>query len=359
MKKYYYWLHRIEGIGNQTISKLLNYFGTPQNVYEASEQELLKLLSVKQRSYFYRSKQEDIQKEYKELEQKEITLHYIGEKEYPNRLLTIPDPPCILYKKGHLPKEYQKTVGIIGARNCSQYGRVVATKMGELLARNEIIVVSGMAKGIDGIAQAQALKEGGKTIGVLGSGVDVCYPTENRRLFDIIPNQGCLLSEYPPGTAPLAYHFPIRNRIISGLSDCLIVVEAKEKSGTSITVDMALEQGKEVFVIPGRITDPISKGCNELIKQGARIITSMEDVLEYLKEEKQEVLFTTKQEIIREEKEKKLLEILDYYPKSMEQIYEEISNEISDISLQECYLVLVQMNVKGICKILSEGVRLV
>lgn len=203
---------------------------------------------------------------------------------YPERLKVIPDAPSGLYVMGKLPAESDITVAVIGARECSDYGRYVAEKLGTFLGEKGVTVVSGMARGIDGISQWAALEAGGASVGVLGCGVDICYPAKNRKLYDRLLEQGAVLSEYPPGTPPRSMNFPARNRIVSGLADAVVVIEARNKSGTLITVDMALEQGREVFVVPGRITDELSEGCNRLIRQGAGILLSPEELLEELRE---------------------------------------------------------------------------
>lgn len=202
------------------------------------------------------------------------------DREYPGRLREIPGAPAELYLLGRLPEEDRPAVAIIGARDCSEYGRYVASGLGAALARNGIQVISGMARGIDGIGQEAALDAGGSSFAVLGSGVDVCYPAGNRRLYEKLKSRGGILSEYPPGTPPLSHHFPPRNRIVSGLADVVVVVEAREKSGTLITVDMALEQGREVYVVPGRVTDPLSVGCNRLLKLGAGLLLDLGEFLE-------------------------------------------------------------------------------
>jgi len=202
--------------------------------------------------------------------------------EYPGRLKKIPDPPKTLYVMGGLPKEHIPAVAVIGARDCSEYGKYIATSLGAALGRNGIQVISGMARGIDGIGQEAALDAGGSSFAVLGCGVDVCYPANNRRLYEKLQTGGGILSEYPPGTPPRAGNFPPRNRIVSGLSDAVVVVEAREKSGTLITVDMALEQGREVYVVPGRVTDPLSCGCNRLLRSGAGIFLDAEEFMEEL-----------------------------------------------------------------------------
>jgi len=214
------------------------------------------------------------------------------------------------------------------------------------------VAVSGMARGIDGISQIAALESGGSSLAVLGCGVDICYPRENRRLYEMLEQRGGILSEYPPGTQPIGSLFPPRNRIISGLSDLLVVVEAKEKSGTTITVDMALEQGKEVLVLPGRITDALSYGCNRLIKQGAGILVSVEDIFQVLGTTKKIVEGDSrgKQYVVQEaglftEEEKRIYDILDFMPKNLEQIWQEYGRE--QISMQQLMYRLLELCLKG------------
>ena len=202
------------------------------------------------------------------------------DEEFPEKLRQIKNPPEGIYVRGQLPAEDKPTVAIIGARRCSTYGREMAEWFAGELAAAGVQVVSGMAAGVDGIAQRASLRAGGRSFGVLGCGTDICYPTDNRDLYETLQKRGGILSEYAPGTPPDAFHFPMRNRIISGISDAVLVVEAKERSGTLITVDFALEQGREVFVLPGRITDSLSAGCNRLLRQGAGIALSPKDILE-------------------------------------------------------------------------------
>ena len=203
------------------------------------------------------------------------------EERFPQKLKEIPDPPFGIYYKGRMPEENEPAAAIIGARLASGYGREQARRFGRRIGARGIAVISGMARGIDGIAQKAALDAGGKSYAVLGCGVDICYPEENRDLYEQLLQEGGVLSEYPPGTFPDARLFPPRNRIISGLSDLVLVIEARKKSGTLITVDMALEQGREVYALPGRVSDALSDGCNRLIRQGAGAATCPEDILEY------------------------------------------------------------------------------
>ena len=203
-----------------------------------------------------------------------------GERAYPERLRHIYQPPYALYYRGCLP-DAPKTVGIVGARMCSEYGRSIAGRIAELLGENQVPVISGLALGIDSAAHAGALATGALTFAVLGCGCDICYPKASANLYrNMLQTGGGVVSEYPPGTKPVPYHFPERNRIISALSDILIVVEAKKKSGSLITADCALEQGKDIYAVPGRMDDTLSAGCNRLISQGAGILYNIDSFLE-------------------------------------------------------------------------------
>lgn len=209
----------------------------------------------------------------------------IEDKEYPQRLRQIYDPPYALYFRGNLPDESRKTAAVIGARACSGYGASQGRKIARELAAHNVQIISGLAYGIDSEGHCGALESGvnGATYAILGCGVDQCYPVEHEQLASrILAQGGGILSEFPPGTAPCAAHFPMRNRIISGLSDCILVMEARRRSGSLITVDQALEQGREVFALPGRISDKLSEGCIHLISHGANLLTGSDDVIRYL-----------------------------------------------------------------------------
>ena len=205
----------------------------------------------------------------------------INSKYYPERLRNIGDPPKELYCLGNLELlNYKNNIAIIGSRDCSKYGERAAKDFACNLAKNDVCIVSGLAKGIDAFSHIGALNGKGRTIAVLGSGLDNIYPKENKQLFEnIINNNGLVISEYPLGTKPAKYHFPARNRIISGLSDGVLVIEAKKNSGTNITVDFALEQGKDVFVIPGNIYSKTSDGTNYLLQEGAIPVVTYRDIL--------------------------------------------------------------------------------
>ncbi|MDE7259271.1 MAG: DNA-processing protein DprA [Lachnospiraceae bacterium] len=331
-KAYMHWLYQAVGMGNRGTLKRLKQIGTPEEIYGLAKQGRL----AERLSDRYRNKAEqitacaagyDVAAEYEKLIGAGISFVTGGEPSYPRRLAMIPDAPCALYYVGKLPDDEKPAIAIIGARNCSEYGRGMAKQFGEALASAGVQIVSGMARGIDGIGQGAALQADGYSLGVLGCGVDICYPPDNKELYEELIASGGICSEYPPGTTPRAVLFPPRNRIISGLCDGVLVIEAKERSGTLITVDMALEQGREVYALPGRATDLLSLGCNRLIRQGAALVTSPQELLRDLgvsgseKEDyRQQTLF------LPEGVQGRLFELLDYQPKSMEQLQQEYAN---------------------------------
>lgn len=284
-KMYDYWLCSVEGIGNVTVRKLRKLFGSAGAVYEAGEEALGQVLKNAQLLALQESRRKwKLEEEYKRLQEKDIKLLLETEASYPQRLRDIPDAPYGLFYRGRLPEDGQPSAAVIGARDCSEYGRYVAAQLGKCMGERGIQVISGMARGIDGISQEAALKAGGISFGVLGNGVDVCYPAQNKQLYGQLPARGGLVSCYGPGTQPRPQNFPPRNRIVSGLADAVVVIEARERSGTLITVDMALEQGREVYVVPGRITDRLSDGCNRLLAQGASVFLSPENFARELEE---------------------------------------------------------------------------
>lgn len=279
-RDYWYLLGVTEGFGAVTVKRLMSLYGSPDVICTT---ETLPISSRQQEALRKNLREaERLLGERDALEKKGIRWCCQGDPHYPERLRMIPDPPVLLYYRGELPSEEKRTAGIIGARRCSAYGRSMAEYFGRELAKAGLQVISGMAMGVDGYAQSAALAAGGRSFGILGCGVDIAYPMVNRPLYERLQEQGGVLSEFTPGTPPLPQHFPLRNRIISGLSDVLLVIEARKVSGTLITVDQALEQGKDVLALPGRVGDPLSEGCNHLIRQGAGILTGTDEVLQLL-----------------------------------------------------------------------------
>ncbi len=283
--EYWIWLSRIEGLNPKMLNNLLEKYNNPKAIWSKTKEELIEdgikeTYANKITNNIYKK---NIDKYLEYMNKNNIKIITINDKDYPDKLKVTYDPPIVLYVKGNKNILNEKAMAIVGCRLCTKYGENIAKKLAYNLSLNNINVISGLAKGIDSFAHRGSLIGKGKTIGVVGCGLDRVYPEENRTLFnEIIKNCGVIISEYTIGTKPLAKNFPRRNRIISGLSNGLIVVEAREKSGTLITVDFALEQGKTIYAIPGNIDNPNAYGTNELIKQGAKIVTKIEDILEDL-----------------------------------------------------------------------------
>jgi len=365
------WLYHVKGFGRKKMGVILSKGFTAQALYEGTKKEVEDYLTAR---CGYTEKQavssilnmEELRKEKSppdlaaEMRAKNIVFLLPGDGEYPEKLEQIPDPPFGLYMKGSrkVALELSKcSVAVIGARECSGYGRYAAEYIGKCCADRNIPVVSGMAYGIDGVAQQAAAKAGAACGAVLGCGVDVCYPYSNRKLYDFLTREGCVYSEYVPGTEPKPTNFPPRNRIISGMSEALVVVEAKEKSGTLITVDMALEQGKDVYVVPGRIDDPMSRGCNRLIRQGASIVCDVDEMLSEIMHDSLHNANRAREEIINPylpgEIRYSIYMALDRQPKSVQQIYDspvwEVGGQIRpDVKQLQTELFYMQMqgNVK-------------
>ena len=282
MSMYAYWFANIAGLTAGKRSRIRQSGMLAEAVYGFSEKELGRLEGIVQEDVdaILKSKKEwNLEKEWMRLQERGIGFVSQEDESYPKKLSYICNAPYALYYLGKLPREDRKRVAIVGARTRSAYGSQIAGKLASCLGAAGVDVISGMARGIDADGHRGALDGGGESYAVLGCGVDVCYPKSNAYLYEKLQEQGGILSEFPPGTQPLASHFPRRNRIISGLSDYTVVIEARLKSGSLITADFAMEQGREVYALPGRITDPLSQGCNSLIAQGAGTITSVEDFL--------------------------------------------------------------------------------
>lgn len=301
--KYLYWLCQIKNLRRKTILLLMQKFGCAKAIYDASDEKIneCKFLSKCDKKVIQNGRENaDWIEEWQKISQRKIKVVTMLDTNYPKRLQNIYKPPKTLFVKGELPDENKISIGIVGARNCTMYGRDMARMFGYRLAKQGLQIISGMAKGIDGWGHQGALEAGGKTFAVLGTGVEVCYPPVHESLYQSIQRHGGVISEFPINMKAMPHFFPQRNRIISGLSDGILVVEAREKSGSLITADAALEQGKDVFVIPGRIGDELSLGCNLLIRQGAIPVVSPQDILEFyhLQEVREDAQQTEKEEFI-------------------------------------------------------------
>ena len=370
-KEYWLYLSRVKGMESGRRKILLEMLGTPEEIYKAGEAVLrsIPLLEDFHIDQLLSYRSTDYEKELEKFTKAGIGFVTVDEKEYPARLRDIPDAPPFLFYRGELPGKDKPAVAMVGSRKCSIYGREMCLKFSESLAAAGIEIISGMAAGVDGFAHRGAIKAGGKTYAVLGCGVDVCYPAMNRDIFDALSGKtdkgifaeedkksgdekkyGGIISEYYPGDKALPYNFPQRNRIISGLCDILLVVEAGKKSGTFITVDHALEQGREIFAIPGRIGDTVSDGCNSLIKNGAMMATELDDIIEELKSHYEMLLTvekrkkkTVKEKLSAEEKE--VYERLQPVPIGINEI-----SGLTGVGYEKLSVILIGLELKGLIK---------
>ena len=278
---YWLWLSAIKGVSVRTKYRLLEHMGSPEAVFFAEERAFRDLeLSEREKKALDDKNLRTAKAIEKACREGKIRVLPFGDEEYPNCLRAISAPPMVLYVKGNLPDmDEEPSIAIVGTRKLTPYGRRITEKLAYELAGAGITVVTGLAEGIDSAAAQAAINAGGKVIGVLGSGVDIVYPAWNRKLFSETELHGALVSEYPPGTRPSRSSFPERNRIISALSHAVLITEAPERSGALITASHALEQGKEIFAVPGNIDAPSAQGTNSLIKDGALPATDTMDIL--------------------------------------------------------------------------------
>ena len=342
-----YWLSGILPLGAVSIQQLGIYFERFSNLIYIEETQLSdsKLLSRKQIEALLEARKdiESRMREFEQLEKKGIQFVTFLDESYPELLREIPDFPVGLYVKGQLPKKNQPVLAVVGARGCSAYGEQIAREFARALSSEGVQIISGLALGIDGAAHQGALDAGQPTFGVLGCGVNICYPSSHYRLYNKMTDCGGVISEFPVDTQPIPRNFPMRNRIISGMSDAILVVEAKERSGSLITAELGLEQGRAVFAVPGRITDRLSAGCNRLIQDGAYMANYPKDILEYLGVKCQKEL------IIHEinvnglaKKEKMVYACLDFKPKHLDEIIEK-----SGLGISECMGILLELELSG------------
>lgn len=352
--EYEYWLAAVPYLPDCKKRLLREEYKEGRAVYYIEEMELrfLPFLGEKDVDAILRARKDiEPEKEWERLRKQKIRFVPYFSAEYPKKLLQIPDPPYALYVKGSLPEEKTFSAAIVGARKCTPYGEEMALDYGKYLAGHGIQVVSGMARGIDGAGQRGALNAGGSVYAVLGCGVDVCYPREHIGLYMDIQQSGGVVSEQPLGTPPLPMYFPMRNRIISGLSDIVLVMEAKIRSGSLITADQALEQGKDVYALPGLATSQLSQGCHTLIRQGAGILISPEDLLQELgiagKELEQK---SDKIEKTLENDENVVYSCLGFFPKSISQLVEETGYGVPDL-MQE----LISLELMGCIREVSKN----
>ena len=329
-EEYWYWFCNIKDIFISKQRKLMEKFGTPENVYNASYESLALVPGITdgdvENIVNSRADREKtlsrIKYEIAHMRSTGVDFVYYSHERYPDRLKLISEPPYILYYKGSLPDNNTPAAAIVGTRVCTSYGRNIAYKVGKELSMAGVNVISGMALGIDSAAQKGAVDAGGHTYSVLGCGVDICYPRQNIDIYTRISESGGIISEYPIGSPPVAWQFPLRNRIISGLADVVIVIEAKEKSGSLITAEYALDQGKDIYAVPGRITDNVSAG----------VLTDVKDVLSELGIYGTDSEgFLLKNKIGLEKDLQVVYSCLDLLPKSLDTIIEETGFKASTV----------------------------
>ena len=282
--KYWIWLGNVAGLGHVKLKQLLESYETAENIYNLTASQIDDIpgindklkLSLKNKGLDY------VEGIIEDCRVKGIDIITITDEKYPKKLAYIYDPPIVLYKKGKdFCYDELASIAIVGTRKATPYGLATAENFARDLSLNGMTVISGMAEGVDSAAHKGAIKAGCPTIAILGTGVDICYPRFNQELYEYIINYGAVISEYPPGTGAHPGHFPARNRIISGISEATLVVEADLKSGSLITADMANDQGKDVFAIPNNINAPKARGTNQLIKEFAYMATCVSDILEH------------------------------------------------------------------------------
>jgi len=365
-EQYWHWFHGLSGISHKEKEELLILCPEVKQWYEASqcgrsgellepsvnETEPQKDRRIQIIGALEDQKQRDaLKRSYQEAKEKGISMVCRESEQYPERLKQIFLPPFMLYFYGKLPDAERPSLAIIGARNCSVYGEEIAAGFSGQLAEAGIQIISGMARGIDGAAGRAAINQPGYAYAVLGSGVDVCYPKENKLLYTCLQERGGVISEELPGTAPLSWNFPKRNRIISGLSDAVFVVEARENSGSLITVSYALEQGKEIYAVPGRLYEKLAEGTNRLIQEGAYLVREPEDILHGFSEKfsgfvsKKIIKNHCFEKNILASREKIVYACLSLRPKHIEELQEE-----TGISLPELTGLLFDMEIKQYIK---------
>lgn len=344
-----YWIafSLVRGIGAVRLKGLLTAFGSLENAWGASGPDLLAAgLSEKILENLQRIRRSvDLDALLFSLESRGIQALTWEDANYPRRLKEIDQPPPVLYVRGDVLLEDEWSVAIVGTRRMTVYGRQVCEELARFLAQNKITVISGLAYGVDGIAHDTALKAGGRTLAVLGSGVDVIYPPEHRRLAEQIIQQGAIISDYPAGTQPDARNFPPRNRIISGLSLAVVVVEASEKSGALITASFAADQSRDVFAVPGNIHAPQSKGPNILIQNGARPLLKPEDLLEVL-----HLDMVQEHQALQRELPLEPGEALLYHALSAEPLHIDEIQALSGLPIQQVSATLALMELKGMVR---------
>src|SRR6266542_1514810 len=346
-KRYWVGFNLIKGIGAVRMQALINHFGDLESAWEAAPIDLARAgLSLKLIERIIQAREQvNLEKVWAKIESQGIKTLTWKDAAYPQRLKEIEQPPPVLYIRGEYLPDDLFAVAIVGTRRVTPYGRQITEELSSYLASNGITVVSGLARGVDAIAHQTALKSGGRTIGVLGSGVDKIYPPEHRQLAERIMESGAIVSDYAPGTPPDASNFPPRNRIISGLSLAVVVIEAGETSGALITAEFAAEQGREVFAVPGSILAPQSKGTNKLIQNGALPLLSVNDLMQALNLTRMGEHKAARKIIPADETEARLMNVLSTEPLHVDEIRTQ-----TELPIEKVSAALALMELKGMVR---------
>lgn len=345
-RKYWVGFHRVPYVGPARLRRLRERFESLALAWHANPADLREVLDERAVDSLVRTRTKlSLDAEMERLSDLGIDVVTSGESTYPRLLAAIAAPPPVLYIRGDLRLEDDTAVAIVGTRRATAYGREVTTRLASELAEAGVTIVSGLARGIDGLAHQAAIRTGGRTFAVLGSGVNVIYPPEHRNLAAQIAEQGAIVSDYPLDTKPDAMNFPPRNRIISGLSLATVVVEAPTKSGALITCDFAADQGRDVFVVPGNILSPSSAGCNRLLRDGARPVTCAADILDDLNLARRQEQSAVQQALPMTDDERRLLALLHGDPQHIDEVA-----LAANLPLPHCSALLAMMELKGLVR---------
>ncbi len=343
-KKYWIGFNLVKGIGAVRFQQILSFFGDLSIAWDAPAKALQEAgLPQRALDNFLKLRQDvDLDRVYQSIFDADVTVLTLLDEAYPHLLKEIDQPPPVIYIRGEWTPADEFAVALVGTRRVTAYGQQVTRDISLFLAGHGVTIVSGLARGVDALAHQHALQAGGRTIAVLGSGVDVIYPPEHRKLAEAIIKNGAIISDYPLGTQPEGANFPPRNRIISGLSLATIVVEAGDRSGALITADFAVNQGREVFALPGNVLSPASRGTNRLIQKGAHALVSPQDVLDVLDLNQLESIKTARQVLPANTTEAKILQVLEFEPLHIDQICIETALAVETVSAA-----LTMMELKG------------
>ncbi len=343
-----YWLafHRVPYIGPARLRRLVDTFGSLERAWSAPVSELQRCLEDRARGELVKARAElDVASLYRHIIDSGVQVTTPTDLSYPSLLSEIPAPPPVLYYRGEILETDRTAVAIVGTRRVTPYGREIAARLSGDLARAGVTIVSGLARGVDGVAHQAALDAGGRTLAVLGSGINRIYPPEHRNLAARVAEQGAILSDYLPDTPPDGVNFPPRNRIISGLSLGVVVIEAPDRSGALITVDFAADQGRDVFAVPGPVSASNSTGTNRLIREGARLVRSADDVLEDLQIRRNPEQVAMQQALPLDEGERRLLAVLTTVPQHIDDIA-----ALSDSTVAEVSGRLMMLELQGLVR---------